>query len=70
MRRARNRHGLATAQALVHALPVADGAASVTCFLDVLEHLDDPGPALRDARRALRPGGLLVVTVPAHRWQR
>ncbi len=66
--RARHRHGLAAAQALVHPLPVATGAASVACFLDVLEHLDDPGAALRDARRALRPGGLLVVTVPAHRW--
>jgi 2-polyprenyl-3-methyl-5-hydroxy-6-metoxy-1,4-benzoquinol methylase len=66
--RAGHRHGLAAAQALVHPLPVADGAASVACFLDVLEHLDDPGAALRETRRALRPGGLLVVTVPAHRW--
>lgn len=36
----------------------------VTC-LDVLEHVDD-AQAMREIRRVLRPGGLLVITVPAH----
>jgi len=30
----------------------------------VLEHLDDPGAALRDARASLNPGGLLLAGVP------
>jgi SAM-dependent methyltransferase len=37
-------------------------------LLDVIEHLDDPAPALAEARRLLAPGGKLVVTVPAHRF--
>lgn len=66
--RARARHGLAATQATVGALPLADSSADAVCFLDVLEHLDDPGAALLEARRVLRPGGRLVITVPAHRW--
>jgi SAM-dependent methyltransferase len=34
-------------------------------MLDVVEHLDDDGAALRRARELLAPGGRLVVTVPA-----
>lgn len=33
-------------------------------FGDVLEHLRDPGAALRDARTLLRPGGRIVVSIP------
>lgn len=44
-------------------LPAGD--ASVITMLDVLEHLDDDAGAVREMTRLLRPGGLLVVTVPA-----
>jgi 2-polyprenyl-3-methyl-5-hydroxy-6-metoxy-1,4-benzoquinol methylase len=39
-------------------------------FLDVLEHLDDPGAAVAHAASLMQPGGTLVVTVPAfrHLW--
>lgn len=49
-------------------LVVPPGWADVVLLLDVLEHLDDDAAALGAARRALAPGGLLVVTVPAYRW--
>lgn len=49
-------------------LPVRDGAADVITALDLLEHLPDDGAAMREFARALRPGGLLVVTVPALPW--
>jgi SAM-dependent methyltransferase len=49
-------------------LPVADGRADVVCFLDVLEHLSEPSQALDEAMRALRPGGRVVINVPAHAW--
>jgi SAM-dependent methyltransferase len=36
-------------------------------FFDVLEHLDDDLGALQALRLQLRPGGWLLLTVPAHR---
>ena len=35
---------------------------------DVLEHIDEDRDVLSELNRALRPGGVLVVTVPQHRW--
>lgn len=37
----------------------------IAFLLDVLEHLPDDVVALQQAARVLRPGGLLIVTVPA-----
>lgn len=36
-------------------------------MLDVLEHLDHPGDALRHALSILAPGGTILITVPAFR---
>ncbi|MBA3672510.1 MAG: class I SAM-dependent methyltransferase [Gemmatimonadaceae bacterium] len=38
---------------------------SLILMLDVLEHMSDPAGALRHAAALLRPGGRVVVTVPA-----
>lgn len=54
--------------ALPDDLVVPPGWADVVLLLDVIEHLDDDLAALAAARRALAPGGLLMVTVPAYRW--
>lgn len=43
-----------------------DAGFDVVRFNHVLEHLHDPGRALAEARRVLRPGGLLVIAVPNH----
>lgn len=56
------------AGALPGDLAVPDGWADVVLLLDVLEHLTDDAAALGTARRAVRNGGLLVLTVPAYRW--
>lgn len=45
-----------------------DGCAAVVTLMDVLEHLDDDAAALREMIRLTRPGGLLLITVPALRW--
>lgn len=45
-----------------------DGCATVVTLLDVLEHLDDDHGALAEVVRLVRPGGLVVITVPALRW--
>jgi len=47
-------------------LPFADDEFDLATTLDVLEHLDDDRGALAELRRVVRPGGALVVTVPAH----
>lgn len=46
-------------------LPVAAGGVDMLLALDVLEHLDDDAAGLAEAARVLRPGGRLLVTVPA-----
>lgn len=38
---------------------------SIGCF-DVLEHLADPRELLAESFRTLKPGGIIIVTVPAH----
>jgi SAM-dependent methyltransferase len=48
----------------VTALPIRSGAADAVLLLDVLEHLPEPAAAVAEARRVLRPGGALVVSVP------
>jgi SAM-dependent methyltransferase len=46
------------------ALPFPDGCADAVLMLDMLEHVGDPEPVLAEARRVLRPGGALVLSVP------
>ncbi len=51
-----------------HSLPVrADAFDLVTCC-DVLEHLSDDRRAMAELMRILKPGGLLVATVPAFQF--
>jgi len=45
--------------------PLADASFDVVLALDVLEHLDDDLSGLREAARIVKPGGLLLITVPA-----
>jgi SAM-dependent methyltransferase len=45
-------------------LPFRSSTFDAVIALDVLEHVDD-GRALAEAFRVLRPGGLVVITVPA-----
>jgi SAM-dependent methyltransferase len=46
------------------ALPIPDAVADAVTMLDVVEHVDRPEAAIAEARRAIRPGGVLVVSVP------
>lgn len=45
-----------------------DRRYDVICALDVLEHIEDDAEALRWIATLLRPGGVLIVTVPAYQW--
>lgn len=35
---------------------------------DVLEHIEEDGRVVAELHRVLRPGGMLLLTVPQHRW--
>lgn len=49
-------------------LPCPDNTFDVACALDVIEHLDDDQSAIREILRVCKPGGLIVITVPAYQW--
>lgn len=67
--RAAAKSGAAVARGSVNALPFADASFAAVVSADVLCHAAvEPGIALAEARRVLRPGGLLVVNMPAYRW--
>lgn len=62
---ARERFGFITVlEGDATALPVPDGVADAVTMLDVVEHVDRPERAIAEARRVLRAGGTLIVTVP------
>ena len=49
-------------------LPFADGTFDLATALDVIEHIDDDLGALREINRVLKPGGHLMMTVPAYKF--
>jgi SAM-dependent methyltransferase len=49
-------------------VPFENGRFDLVCLLDVLEHIEDDGAALARAGQLLKPGGRLLVTVPAYAW--
>ena len=49
-------------------LPFADSSVDLITALDVLEHIEDDRATLREIQRVLRPGGVLLATVPAYGW--
>ena len=53
---------------LAEALPYAEGEFDLVTALDVLEHLDNDVAGLREMWRVLRPGGRVLLFVPAFMW--
>ena len=53
---------------LAIALGLCGGYLDLVVMTDVLEHLDDPAGALGAVRARLKPGGALLMTVPATPW--
>jgi len=64
-----HRRGLSgVREAAIEQLPYEDGRFDLLLATDVIEHLQDEGPALEELRRVCAPDGRLIVTVPAYNW--
>ena len=63
---ARSRNVGEVVEGSVAELPFEDDSFDFAVCLDVIEHLDDDLQTLRELRRVVRPGGRLLVTVPAY----
>jgi SAM-dependent methyltransferase len=55
-------------QSGVERLPYDDERFDLVTATDVLEHIPDDAGAARELRRVAKPGGRLLVTVPAYQW--
>ena len=53
---------------LPDSLPASAGPVDLVCLFDVLEHVSDDVASLEAIHDILRPGGRVVLTVPAHQW--
>jgi SAM-dependent methyltransferase len=63
------RSGRPIVQGVLNELPLADGSVDCLISADVLCHESvDPERALRELRRCLAAGGLLVLNLPAYQW--
>lgn len=47
---------------------VPDATYDLVAILDVLEHVEEDRASLASIARKLRPGGHILITVPAHPW--
>ncbi len=66
---ASERLGKPVSAAPLPALPgIERGAYDLIAVLDVVEHIEDDVAALAAMRGCLKPGGKILITVPAHQW--
>jgi SAM-dependent methyltransferase len=65
---ARLRTGAEIVEGSITALPFADASFDAVVSADVVCQVEDGARALREFARVVRPGGVVLVNVPAHRW--
>lgn len=51
-----------------YALPFPDGCFDLIALFDTIEHIPDDDRAMAETLRVLRPGGRVMVSVPAYQW--
>lgn len=65
---AKERTGLTVTEGSVTALPFAGGTYDAVTACDVVCQVADALAALGEFHRVLRPGGIVVLTMPAYQW--
>lgn len=65
---ARERSGAVVVEGSVTRLPFGAGAYAAITSCDVLCQVEEPAVALAEFHRCLRPGGIVVLTMPAYAW--
>ncbi|MDQ5977192.1 MAG: Class SAM-dependent methyltransferase [Verrucomicrobiota bacterium] len=65
---ARERTGAEIVPGSITALPFGDAAFEAVVSADVVCQVEDHAQALREFARVVRPGGAVLVNVPAYRW--
>ena len=49
-------------------LPYADDGLDLVCLFDTIEHIPDDKKVMQEVARILRPGGRVLITVPAYQF--
>ncbi len=65
---ARERTGAEITESSITRLPFANASFSAITSCDVLCQVEQPPAALREFVRCLKPGGVVVLTMPAYQW--
>jgi SAM-dependent methyltransferase len=60
--------GLTALQGSGDRLPFADHEFDLVALLDTIEHIPDEFGVLEEVQRVLKPGGKVLITVPAFQW--
>lgn len=61
-------NGIRTYLGTLESLNLPPNSISAIGAFDVIEHIEAPGILLSEIYRVLKPGGLFLVSVPAHKW--
>lgn len=65
---ARERTGSEIVAGSILAMPFGSGTFDGVVSCDVICQVADPGSAVRELHRCLKPGGLVVLTMPSYQW--
>ncbi|KKR25920.1 MAG: Methyltransferase type 11 [Microgenomates group bacterium GW2011_GWC1_39_7] len=49
-------------------IPYPDGYFDIVLLMDVIEHIEDDSGVIAEARRVLRPHGIVIITAPAFQF--